>query len=73
MTIICVAAIAAVLAATGYLLVFNPVEARRTDLAMQLSQIQPIEVEFKGPQWDFPAWHGSIAAKPGLWNELIEP
>jgi len=72
-TIIGVAAIAAVLAATGYMLVFNPVQARRTDLTARLDQIQSYEVEFKSPDWNYEAWHGSLAAKPALWTELIEP
>lgn len=72
-TIIGVAAIAAVLAATGYQLAFNPVQTRRADLTTRLDRIQPYDVEFEGPNWDYEAWHGSLAAKPALWTELIEP
>lgn len=65
-----------VLAICG-LIAFNfwsdPTGVRREELELTLAVIEPIEVEFESPDWDFDGWQGSVAAKPSLWQELIEP
>jgi len=62
-----------VMAAAGYLFVADPLDARRLELAAELSEIKPVDVDFQPPDWDFDAWGRAIAEKPALWEELIEP
>ena len=63
----------AIVVALGYFLMANPLDARRLQLAAELAEIKPIEVDFHPPDWDFEAWERSIAEKPALWEELVEP
>ena len=72
-TIVGVIVIAGILAFIGYNFWANPVGEKRQWLNQELSEIQPIEVIFDKPQWDFKGWQDSVAGKPALWEELIEP
>jgi len=71
-TIAGVAIVASLLVLMGYLLIANPMKERQQQLNRQIEAIQPIEVVFEPPKWDFDKWQNSIAAKPKIWQDLVE-
>jgi hypothetical protein len=72
-SIVCGAIAAAALGWTAYLLADNPFSDRHVALAAEISEINPVEVTFSPPEWDFAGWQEAIAAKPKLWDRLREP
>lgn len=73
LTVLAVAVVIGVLALTAYSFWANPVNTKRQWLAAELTSIQPVDVAFEKPQWDFDGWQSAVAAKPALWTELIPP
>lgn len=71
--IVGVAVLAAILAATGYFAFTNPVADRRELFNQDLAKIKPTEVKYDDKVGDFDRWQESIAAKPNLWERLVEP
>ena len=72
-TIVLAALLAALLAAIAFFAFSNPINANRKALAATIAEVKPIEVLFEKPNWDFDKWQRSIAGKPSLWHELVEP
>lgn len=65
--------LAAVIAAAGLLTYLNPMNARRAALSGQLAKIVPVEVKFERRELDVESVQKKIAAKPKLWEQLLEP
>jgi hypothetical protein len=72
-TIACAGVLAAIIGAMAWCLVMNPMHAKRERLNMELAKIEPVEVPFDKPNWDFDKWQRAVASKPGLWDSLIAP
>lgn len=67
------ATLAAIIAFTGTLVAWNPVDARTKRMDRELAKIRPMSVDFPKPNWDFDAWHESIVGKETLWKEIVAP
>ena len=72
-TIVCVGTLGVILAAMAWFLVMNPMRAKRESLSMEIAKIEPVEVPFDKPNWDFTKWQQSVASKPALWDSLVAP
>jgi hypothetical protein len=66
-------AVLAIVGVIGYCAAMNPVQRAYQSVDTELARIQPEEVQFEPPVWDFKAWHQTIIGKPALWNEVVMP
>ena len=65
--------LAIIVAAAGLLLFMNPMSGRRAALAGQVAKIVPVDVKFERHELDVESVQKRFAAKPKLWEQLLEP
>lgn len=56
-----------------YLFAHNPMEAKRIELSSRLDGIEPVDVPYKKLEVDVDSVQKKLAAKPKLWEQLLEP
>ncbi len=72
-TIGCVVVLIALAGWIGYNAFDSPMQQRSLALKADVSKIKPMELSFPKPNWDTEKWQQSVAAKPNLWTQLVEP
>ncbi len=65
--------LACVVTGMGLLIAFNPTASKETILKAKIADIKPVVVEFNRRELDVESVQKRLAAKPGLWKELLEP